>query len=36
MAQITINEISQNYTFNVGDAQYATVAMPIIKPILTR
>lgn len=29
MAQITINEISQNYTFNVGDAQYATVAMPI-------
>lgn len=29
MAQIVINEISQNYTYNIGVNSYATVAMPI-------
>jgi len=29
MAQIVINEISQNYTYNIGTHSYATVAMPI-------
>ena len=29
MAQIVINEISQNYTFNIGTNSYATVAMPL-------
>lgn len=29
MANITINEISQNYTFNTGSANFATVALPI-------
>ena len=29
MANITINEISQNYTYNIGNNTYATVAMPI-------
>ncbi|MBQ2856455.1 MAG: hypothetical protein IJE78_04895 [Bacteroidaceae bacterium] len=29
MAQITINEISANYGYNVGNASYATVAMSI-------
>ena len=29
MAQITINEISQNYTFNTGSSNFATVALPI-------
>lgn len=29
MAQIVINEISQNYTYNVGTASYCTVALPI-------
>ena len=29
MAQITINEISQNYTYNTGASSYATVALPI-------
>lgn len=29
MAQITINEISQNYTYNIGTNSFATVAMPI-------
>ncbi len=29
MAQIVINEISQNYTWNIGTNSYATVAMPI-------
>lgn len=29
MAQIVINEISQNYTYNIGTNSYATVAMPI-------
>ena len=29
MANITINEISQNYTYNIGNTSYATVAMPI-------
>lgn len=29
MAQIVINEISQNYTYNIGSNSYATVAMPI-------
>ena len=29
MAKIVINEISQNYTFNIGANSYATVAMPI-------
>lgn len=29
MANITINEISSNYSFNIGTASYACVAMPI-------
>lgn len=29
MPNIVINEISQNYTYNVGDNQFATVAIPI-------
>lgn len=29
MAQIVINEISQNYTYNIGASSFATVAMPI-------
>ena len=29
MAQIVINEISQNYTYNIGVNSYATVALPI-------
>ena len=29
MAQITINEISQNYTFNIGTSSFCTVALPI-------
>ena len=29
MAKITVNEISQNYTFNIGDNAYAIVALPI-------
>lgn len=29
MAQIQINEISQNYTFNIGTSAFATVALPI-------
>lgn len=29
MASITINEISQNYTYNVGTNTFATVAIPI-------
>lgn len=29
MAQITINEISQNYTYNIGSNAFATVALPI-------
>ena len=29
MAQITINEISQNYSYNIGSSSFATVAMPI-------
>lgn len=29
MAQITINEISQNYTYNIGTTSFATVALPI-------
>lgn len=29
MAQITINEISQNYTYNIGRNSFATVALPI-------
>lgn len=29
MAQITINEISQNYTYNIGTNSFCTVAMPI-------
>ena len=29
MAKIVINEISQNYTYNIGDTSYATVAIPI-------
>ena len=29
MANITINEVSQNYSYNVGNASYATVALPI-------
>ena len=29
MAKIVINEISQNYTYNIGDSSYATVAIPI-------
>lgn len=29
MAQIIINEISQNYTYNIGSSSFATVALPI-------
>ena len=29
MAQIVINEISQNYTYNIGSNSFATVAFPI-------
>jgi hypothetical protein len=29
MAQIVINEISQNYTYNTGNNSFATVALPI-------
>lgn len=29
MAQIVINEISQNYSYNIGTNAYATIAMPI-------
>lgn len=29
MAQITINEVSQNYTYNVGSNSFCTVALPI-------
>lgn len=29
MAQITINEISDNYTYNIGTNSYATIALPI-------
>lgn len=29
MAQIVINEISQNYTYNIGASSFATVALPI-------
>lgn len=29
MAQIVINEISQNYTYNIGANSFATVALPI-------
>ena len=29
MAQITINEISQGYSYNIGTSSYATVALPI-------
>ena len=29
MAQITINEISQNYTYNIGNSSFCTVALPI-------
>lgn len=29
MAQITINEVSSNYGFNIGTNSYATVALPI-------
>ena len=29
MAQIVINEVSQNYQYSVGNASFATVAMPI-------
>lgn len=29
MAQIVINEISSNYTYNIGSNSYATVALPI-------
>lgn len=29
MAQIVINEISQNYTYNIGRNSFATVALPI-------
>lgn len=29
MAQIVINEISQNYSYNIGTNSFATVAMPI-------
>jgi hypothetical protein len=29
MANIVINEISDNYTYNVGDSSFATVALPI-------
>lgn len=29
MANIKINEVSQNYTYNIGTSSYATVALPI-------
>lgn len=29
MAQITINEVSQNYSYNIGTSSYCTVALPI-------
>ena len=29
MANIVINEISQNYTYNIGNNSFATVALPI-------
>lgn len=29
MATITVNEVSQNYTYNIGNNSYATVALPI-------
>lgn len=29
MAQIVINEISSNYSYNIGSSSYATVALPI-------
>ena len=29
MASITINEISQNYSYNIGTSSFATVALPI-------
>ena len=29
MAQIVINEVSSNYTYNIGASSYATVALPI-------
>lgn len=29
MSQIIINEISDNYTYNIGNNSYATIAMPI-------
>ena len=29
MANIVINEISQNYTYNIGNSSFATVALPI-------
>ena len=29
MANITINEVSQNYTYNIGNNSYATVALPM-------
>lgn len=29
MATIKINEVSQNYTYNIGTSSYATVALPI-------
>ena len=29
MASIVINEISQNYTYNIGNSSYCTVALPI-------
>lgn len=29
MAQIVINEVSQNYTYNISSASFATVALPI-------
>ena len=29
MAQIRVNEISQNYAYSVGTASFATVALPI-------
>ena len=29
MAQITINEVSQTYSYNIGTNSFATVALPI-------
>ena len=29
MANIVVNEVSQNYTYNVGNSEYCTVALPI-------